>query len=115
MLFLFWKIVIPRKKIGIIYQSRVSKNLNETIGEVDVIEVINIQNKYIKIQSVIGCLKILLNVFSWYAIRNNINIIKPNKIGSVGKAISTSDKNNPKSASETEKGVSITTRKKRYL
>ena len=50
----------PIKNIGNIYHIRVNKNLKDTKGIVDVIHVINIQNKYRIISSVIGFVSISL-------------------------------------------------------
>ena len=105
----FLKKKLPIKKIGKIYHNLVRKNLNETNGIEDVMQVINIQNKYIKINIVIGCFKMGLNDEKLYPILKMVKIINPNKIGSVGNAISISEIKTLKSDKEIDIGVKNTT------
>ena len=105
----------PVKKIGNIYHNLLNKTLKETRGIEEVIHVISIQKRYNMMHVVTGCLNIGLNKEKSYPILNIIIIIKPNKIGSVGNAISTFKILIPISAKDMDKGVKNITRKKRDL
>ena len=99
------------KKSGKIYHSLLKNILKETSGIEEVTQVTIIQTRYNNIHIVIGCLNTFLNdVKSWNNL-NNVSNIAPNKMGSVGKAISTVNPTIPRSDSDIDKGVSNTTRK----
>ena len=74
-----------------------------------------IQIRYKMIHVVTEYWNIDLNKEKWYPILNIIIIIKPNKIGSVGNAISTFKILIPISDKDIDKGVKNITRKKRDL
>tara|TARA_B100001250_G_C19353125_1_gene594277 strand:+ start:47 stop:355 length:309 start_codon:yes stop_codon:yes gene_type:complete len=97
------------KSKGKTYHILVKKNLNETIGIVEVEEVIKIQNKYNKTNKVMGCLTIGLNDEKSYDIFQIVITINPKSIGSVGNAMSKPRLEKPNSDKEMEKGVNIIT------
>ena len=115
MFFFLLKKKTPIKKIGNIYHNLVKKNLNEISGIEEVIQVINIQNKYNKISDVTGCFTTGSNNEKCLPIFKTVKIINPNKIGSVGNAISISRTQMPKSDKDKDNGVRNITKQKRYL
>ncbi len=101
------KIITPITKKGTIYHNLVNNILKDTRGWTEVIEVINIQNIYDNNNKNVEFLNRGLNRWKLYTIYINDKNKRPNKSGSVGKAISTPIER-PRSFNDIEKGVSKT-------